>query len=59
MSNTTLWCLVEGDTTYFSVVTLPTTSIGELKELIKIKKENTVSRKVDASNLNLWKVCCF
>jgi hypothetical protein len=57
MSNTTLWCLVEGDTTYFRIVTPPTTSIDELKELIKIKKENTLSLKVDASNLNLWKAC--
>ena len=57
MSNATLWCLVEGDTTYFRIVTPTTTSIDELKELIKIKKENALSPKVDASNLNLWKVC--
>jgi hypothetical protein len=58
MSDMTLWCLLKGGDNPFSVVTLSTTSIDDLKILIKREKENALQR-VDASDLKLWKVCYF
>ena len=58
MSDMTLWCLVEGEEHPFLVATSPTTVIAELKKIIKIEKANTLQR-VDASNVELWKVCYF
>jgi hypothetical protein len=54
----TLWCLVEGEDAPFSVLASPTTSIYNLKKIIKRENENTLQR-VDASNVKLWKVCYF
>jgi hypothetical protein len=56
--NMTLWCLVEGEDASFSVLAPPTTSISNLKKIIKREKENALQR-VDASNVKLWKVCYF
>jgi hypothetical protein len=58
MSDMTLWCLLKGKDNPFPVATSPTTVIAELKDLIKRKKENALQR-VDASDLELWKVCYF
>jgi hypothetical protein len=55
MSDIILSCLVEGEDIPFPVVTSPTTSIDTLKDLIKRRKGN-ILRRVDASNLKLWKV---
>jgi len=52
MSKTTLWCIVEGDATPFTIYTSPTTFIADLKELIQEKtRVNHPARK-----LNLWQV---
>jgi len=56
--NTTLWCLVEGDNAPFPISISPTAYIGVLKQYIKKDKEITL-QKVDASNVNLWKVRYF
>ena len=56
--DTILWCLVKGQNAPFIVRTSPTTSIADLKCLIKKENENTL-RRVDAPDLNLWKVCYF
>jgi hypothetical protein len=58
MSDTKLWCFVEGEDVTFSVPTPWTASISDLKVLIKKSKENTFQR-VDASNFKLWKECYF
>ena len=49
-----IWCLLEGENTLFSVLALPTISIGELKDLIKEKNAKGIN--VDANHLTLWKV---
>jgi hypothetical protein len=54
----TLWCLVEGEKAPFPVATSPTAYIATLKKLIKREKEKAL-RRVDASDLKLWKVCYF
>ena len=53
-----LWCFVEGDKHAFSVAALSTMMIGELRKKIKEEKSNLLQR-VDASSLNLFKVCYF
>jgi Crinkler effector protein N-terminal domain len=55
-----LWCYAVGDNTYFPVIVTDssTTSIGELKDLIKDKNSNHF-RTIDAKDLTLWKVCYF
>ena len=58
MSDTILWCLVEGQSNHFPVHTSPTTVIGDLKNLIKKEREDTL-RMVDGVLLGLWKVCYF
>jgi hypothetical protein len=52
-----LWCLIEGDSTLFEVTAPVTASIHRLKQLIHEERKNGVLRKVDASDLVLWKVC--
>ena len=51
-----LWCYIEGDTVVFSVFVSTTTSVDELKEMIKETKKNNTLRTVDASDLTLTKV---
>ena len=58
MSHTIVWCLLEGDDSPFLIRISPTSLIGDLKGLIKKKRENTL-RMVDRANLGLWKVCYF
>ncbi|KAG0220672.1 hypothetical protein BGW42_000215, partial [Actinomortierella wolfii] len=52
-----LFCLVDGESTSsaFPVSVSTTTTIGELKELIKVKKANDFE-DVDADKLTLWRV---
>ena len=58
MSEYTLWCLVEGDKTPFSVNVLSTISIGELKSAIKDKTSPSLEN-FDAKDLIIWKVHYF
>ncbi|KAK3821954.1 MAG: hypothetical protein J3R72DRAFT_28194 [Linnemannia gamsii] len=53
----TLFCLVDGDATSqaFPVTTSNTTTVGELKKLIKADNSATF-KGVDAKNLTLWRV---
>ena len=58
-----LFCWVQGDEAKqrFPISVASTETVGELREMIKKKKENTF-REVDADTLNLWKVsarCCY
>ncbi|KAF9323060.1 hypothetical protein BG006_001796, partial [Podila minutissima] len=50
-----LFCLVDGETTPFSVEVDRTKTVDHLKDLIKAKKANTYS-DVDADMLMLWHV---
>ena len=54
----TLWCLVEGDHAPFDVIVYDNHNINYLKECIKEKKKQLLS-KDDASSLELWKVRIF
>jgi hypothetical protein len=54
-----LFCLVKGDNTPFHVIASPTTSIGGLKQYIKKEREYTLFERVDAVDLNLWRVRYF
>jgi hypothetical protein len=51
-----LWCLIEGDRVVFSVVVSTTTSVDELKEMIKNKNKSTL-RLLDAKDIIVLKVC--
>ncbi|KAF9320406.1 hypothetical protein BG003_006199 [Podila horticola] len=53
----TLFCLIDGEATSnaFPVEIIPTKSIGDLKDFIKVKKTNDFS-DVDANQLTLWRV---
>jgi hypothetical protein len=61
MSNTTykLLCLVEGENAPFSIVAPSTMSIGLLQQMVKKERSGPsgIFRRVDASQLDLWKVC--
>ena len=52
-----LFCLVQGDEAgqHFPINIAITETVGELREMIKKKKEHAF-RGVDADTLNLWKV---
>jgi hypothetical protein len=58
MATYTLWCLIEGDKSQFTV-TIPIDSyIYDLK--VKIKQERSpLLEKFPAKDLILWKVCYF
>jgi len=51
----TLLCLVDGESTPFPAEIESTKTIGQLKDVIKVKKTNEFS-DVDADKLTLWKV---
>ncbi|KAF9578526.1 hypothetical protein BGW38_005623, partial [Lunasporangiospora selenospora] len=50
-----LFCLVDGESTAFPVQASTRTTVGELKDLIKVKKAN-LFHDVDADELSLWRV---
>ncbi|KAF9367146.1 hypothetical protein CPB97_006237, partial [Podila verticillata] len=53
--NFNFFCVVDGESTLFSVEIEPSKTIGDLKDAIKAKKANDFS-DVDADKLTLWKV---
>jgi hypothetical protein len=55
----TLWCLIEGESTVFSVMAPLNTNINDLKELIRGKGVYGALRGVDAKDLILFKVRLF
>ena len=58
MSMSTLWCLIDGDKTVFSVEIPINSSIDSLKN--KIKQQRSIRlEKFDAADLILWKVHYF
>ena len=60
MSDSKVWCLVDGGKIPFSVYTSPALTIDELKAKIKEKNQNNPHfKRVDALNLMLWKVRYF
>jgi hypothetical protein len=60
MSNTIqkLWCFSEGGNRPFSVTPSLTTSVHDLKRMIKEEKSNAL-QGIDAVDLTLWKVRYF
>ncbi|KAF9970837.1 hypothetical protein BGZ65_010832, partial [Modicella reniformis] len=50
----TIWCMVDGESTPFSVKAKSTESVDDLKNIIKGKKENAFN-DVDSKDLTLWK----
>jgi hypothetical protein len=51
-----LWCLIEGDRVLFSVLASMTTSVAQLKRLIKEEGKITLGM-ADAKDLIVSKVC--
>jgi len=52
----TLWGLVEGDQSPFTITVSPSILIEELKKIIKAEKSHCL-QNFDASDLAVWKVC--
>jgi len=52
----TLVCLIEGDSSLFSVKAAGNMPILKLNDLIVEKRQNGVLKNVDAADMRLWKV---